>query len=249
MGFWQIFLLLLGVFIIIFLILALPRKINERVPSIEGIDAPEVAKSFERMARTPPFKLLRKKVISQIKKVNPIGNLIDLGCGSGNLIIQIAKAFPNLDLIGIDISKEIISLAEKRAKEHSLDRKITFKLGNVENMPFPDNSMDFIISTFSLHHWLDPMNAFKEIYRVLKKSGTCLIFDFRRNSRKFFYGLLTFATKIVVPKPLKNIKEPLGSLKAAYTAKEIIIILSHISFKKIEIKPYLAWMFIKLIKS
>ncbi len=249
MEIWQIFLIILGVCIILFLILSLPRKNNKRVPSIEGIDAPEIAKSFERMARTPPFKILRKNVISQIKKINPIGNLMDLGCGSGNLIIQIAKAFPNLDLIAIDVSNEIISLAEKRAKEHSFDSKITFKLGNVEDIPFPDNSMDFIVSTFSLHHWSEPINVFKEIYRVLKENGTCLIFDFRRNSRKFFYGLLTFATKIVVPKPLKNINEPLGSLKAAYTADEIIKVISHTSFNKIEIKPYLAWMFIKLIKS
>ena len=249
MDIWQIFLILLGVFIIIFLILALPRKTNERVPSIEGIDAPEVAKSFERMARTPPFKLLRKKVISQLKKLNPVGNLMDLGCGSGNLIIQIAKAFPKLDLTGVDVSNEILSFAEKQVKEYPFESKITFKLGNVEDLPFPDNSIDFIVSTFSLHHWSKPLNAFKEIYRVLKKNGICLIFDFRRNSRKFFYGLLTFATKVVVPKPLKKIKEPLGSLKAAYTADEIIKVLSYTAFNKIEIKPYLAWMYIKLIKS
>ena len=248
MDIWQIFLIILGIFVIIFLIFALPRKINERVPSIEGLDIPEVAKSFERMARTPPFKLLRKKIISQLKKLIPIGTLIDLGCGSGNLIIKIAKVFPNLELIGMDVSNEILSLAKKRAKEHSFNNKITFKVGNVENMPVPDNSIDFIVSSFSLHHWIDPLKAFKEIYRVLKQNGSCLIFDFRRNSRKFFYGLLTFATKIVVPKPLKNINEPIGSLKAAYTADEIKEIFSQTFFEKFEITPYLAWMFIKLKK-
>ena len=249
MEIWQVFFIILGVLIIIYLIQATPRKKNERIPSIEGIDDPEVAKSYERMTRTPPFKLLRKKVISQLKKLNLAGNLIDLGCGSGNLIIQIANSFPNLELIGVDVSNEIISIAEKQAKEHSVESRITFKIGNVTNLPFPDNSIDFIVSTFSLHHWSEPIKGFKEIFRVLKKNGTCLIFDFRRNSRRFFYEFLTFATKVVVPKALKRINEPLGSLKASYTSDEIIQIISHTSFKKPEIKMYLAWMFINIEKN
>ncbi|MFX1478980.1 MAG: class I SAM-dependent methyltransferase [Promethearchaeota archaeon] len=245
---WQIFLIILGICIIVFLVFALPRKKHERVPSIEGLDIPEVAKAFETMAKTPPFILLRRKIISQLKKLEPKGTLIDLGCGSGNLLLKIAKLFPNLELIGIDISFEILSLAEKRLTEHSFDSKITFKVGNVENIPAPDNSVDFIVSSFSLHHWSEPLKVFKEIYRVLNENGTCLIFDFRRNSRNFFYGLLTFATKVVVPKPLKKISEPLGSLKAAYTANEITKILSHTQFSEIKINPYLAWMFIVLSK-
>ena len=63
MNFWFIFLVILGIFMAIFLILALPRKTSERIPSIEAIDAPDVVKAFERMTNTPPFKLLRKKFI------------------------------------------------------------------------------------------------------------------------------------------------------------------------------------------
>ncbi len=248
MNFWFIFFLILGVFIIVFLILALPRKESERVPSIEAIDDPDVVKAFERMANTPPFKLLRRKVISTIRKLNPTGTLIDVGCGSGNLIIQIAKKFSNLNLIGIDLSEDIITAAIKSAEENGVNKKIKFEIGSVEKLPFSDDSIDFIVSTLSLHHWYDPLTSFKEIYRVLRRNGTCLVFDFRRNSRKFFYGLLTFATKIVVPKALKNINEPLGSLKAAYNESEIYQILSEIPFIEVEIKPYLAWMFIKIEK-
>jgi len=249
MDFWLIFFLLFGVFIIIFLILALPRKDCERISSIEAIDDPDVAKAFGRMANTPPFKLLRKKVISTIRKLEPSGTLIDIGCGSGNLIIQIAKTFSNLELIGIDLSEEIIAAAILQAEKNGVKEKIKFEIGSVEKLPFPNDSMDFIVSTLSLHHWSEPISSFKEIFRVLRKDGVCLVFDFQRNSRKFFYGLLTFATKIVVPKPLKRINEPLGSLKASYNKSEIIQLLTEIPFIKFEIKPYLAWMFIRIKKS
>ncbi|GAH99324.1 unnamed protein product, partial [marine sediment metagenome] len=63
-------------------------------------DNPEVAKAFEKMTNFLPFKLLRRKVISRLKKFNPSGKLVDIGCGSGNLIIQIAEKLPKLNLVG-----------------------------------------------------------------------------------------------------------------------------------------------------
>ncbi|MFX0057165.1 MAG: class I SAM-dependent methyltransferase [Candidatus Hodarchaeota archaeon] len=244
-----ILLLIVAIIIIIFLILALPRKINERVSSIEGLDDHKVAKAFERMNKTPPFKLLRKRVISELKKFNPTGVILDLGCGTGNLIIKIAKTFSEIEIIGVDISTEILDIARENVEKKVRNQNVKFKVGSAEDLPFPDESIDLIISSLSLHHWLNPSRALKEIYRVLNKKGTCIIFDFRRNSRKFFYGLLKFATKIVVPKPLKRINEPFSSLLASYTAKEVIQMVDQTPFKKVEISPFLAWMFLELRKS
>jgi ubiquinone/menaquinone biosynthesis C-methylase UbiE len=118
----------------------------------------------------------------------------------------------------------------------------------VENLPFAENSIDFIVSSFSLHHWTDPEKVFKELYRILKQEGVLLIFDFRRDSRRFYYGLFAFVTNIVVPKALKKIKEPSGSLNAGYTAREMKEILSKAKIGNVEVKPFLAWMFIHIKK-
>lgn len=233
---------------VIILIYSLPRKKNLREPSMEGLDSPEVAAAFEKVTNLLPFKLLHRKVLSQLKLYNLKDSLLDVGCGPGNLIIQVAKKYPSLDLIGVDLSSEILELAKKKAVENNLNEKIVFKIGSVESLPFPDKSVDFILSTLSLHHWEDPKQAFEEIFRVLKDGGVLLIFDFRRDARKFFYGLLKFATKVVVPKALKRINEPSGSLKAGYVFSEISQIISQTSFSNVDIKPYLAWMFIKLEK-
>jgi len=247
-NFLQILLIILGIIIALILIFGLPRKKNLRKPSIEGLDNPEVAAAFEKMTNFLPFKLLRRKIFFQLKLYKSTGKLVDLGCGSGNLIVEIAKNLLNLDLIGVDISNEILNLAKERAFQNDLNKKIEFKIGNVEDLPFPDNSIDFLLSTLSLHHWQDPIRAFNEFFRVLKDNGTLLIFDFRRDARKFFYGLLKFATKIVVPKALKRINEPLGSLQAGYTPKEISQMVTQSPFNNIEIEPFLAWIFIEMKK-
>jgi len=244
----HILLIIIGINIIIILIYCVPRKKNLREPSIEGFISPEVAAAFEKMTNFLPFKLLHRKVLSQLKLFNLKDSFVDVGCGSGNIIIQVAKKYPSLDLTGVDLSSEILELAKKKAVENNLNEKIGFKIGSVENLPFPDKSVDFVLSTLSLHHWEYPKQAFEEIFRVLKDGGILLIFDFRRDARKFFYGLLKFATKVVVPKALKKINEPLSSLKAGYVFSEISQIISQTSFSNVDIKPYLAWMFIKLEK-
>lgn len=249
MSFWCIFFAIIGIVVILIIIFGFPRKKKSpRKPNIEGLDSPEVAKAFEKMTNFLPFRLLRKKVISKLKDFNPKGTLVDIGCGSGNLIIQIAESFPDLNLIGIDIASEILEFAKKRALDRSLGKRIEFKIGNVEKLPFSNESIDFIISTFSLHHWVNPLKGFNEIHRVLKRDGTLLIFDFRRDSRRFFYGFLTFITKVVAPKALKEVHEPLGSIQSSYAYNEIFQLISQTSFQIPKVKTFLAWMFISIKK-
>jgi len=241
-------LIILGIIFVLILIFGLPRKKSIRRPNIEGLDNPDVAKAFEKMTNILPFKILRKKVLNQIKKLEPKGRLIDVGCGSGNLIVEIAETFPHLELTGVDISSEILKFAKERAKKNGYIERIDFKEGTVESLPFPDDSIDFIVSSLSLHHWLHPINAFQEFFRILKKDGMALIFDFRRDARKIFYGLFTFATKVVVPKALKQVNEPLGSIQSSYTPAEIKQLYIKNSFFNFKIKPFLAWMFIIINK-
>jgi len=246
MSLLYILLIIIGIIIFFILIFGLPRNKSSRRPNIEGIDSPEVAKAFEKMTNFLPFKILRKKVLGRINKLNPSGRLLDIGCGSGNLIVQIAEKFPHLELVGIDISAEILKRAKMRANENQ--KEIELKEGSVENLPFSDEYADFIVSTLSLHHWSNPQNAFQEIYRVLKKDGVGLIFDFRRDSRKFFYGFLTFITKVAVPRPLREVNEPLGSIQSSYTPIEVQELFSKISIHNYDICPTLAWMYIQIKK-
>ena len=246
MSLLYILLIIIGIIIFFILIFGLPRNKSSRKPNIEGIDSPEVAKAFEKMTNFLPFKILHKKILGRINKLNPSGRLLDIGCGSGNLIVQIAEKFPHLELVGMDISAEILKRAKMRANE--TQKEIELKEGSVEKLPFSDEYADFIVSTLSLHHWNNPQNAFQEIYRVLKKDGVGLIFDFRRDSRKFFYGFLTFITKVVVPRPLRGVNEPLGSIQSSYTPIEVKELFSKIAIHNYEICPTLAWMYIQIKK-
>ncbi|MDX1799223.1 MAG: class I SAM-dependent methyltransferase, partial [Candidatus Lokiarchaeia archaeon] len=171
MAYFYIVFLIIGIILIIFLVLGLPRKKNARKPSIEGLYDPEVAKAFEKMTNLVPFKILRRRILSELKKYSLEGKLVDLGCGSGNLLVLISKKYPTLELIGVDISSEILELAKLKTQGNELTDNVDFRVGGADSLPFLDNSVDFIISSLSLHHWKDPSIVLKEIYRVLKHNG------------------------------------------------------------------------------
>ena len=109
-------------------------------------------------------------VIQRIEK----GILIDIGSGTGYLSIEIGKRAPQLKIYGVDLSKKMIEIATSNARGL---KNIQFKFGNAAELPFEDESIDFIISTGSFHHWKNPIKIFNECYRVLKSSGEGWIYD------------------------------------------------------------------------
>lgn len=105
--------------------------------------------------------------------------ILDAGCGTGSLAIRLKQRFgPDIEVIGLDASPEMIGMAEFKAEE--ADLAIPFRVGLMEDLPFPDCYFDRVIASLVLHHL--PKNikqqAFTEIARVLKAGGTFLAVDF-----------------------------------------------------------------------
>jgi ubiquinone/menaquinone biosynthesis C-methylase UbiE len=226
------------------LINALRRVAIPRHAGLEGIDNDEVVEAYNRISRWPQFRLLRKIVIAELKRHKPEGLIVDVGCGPGYLIANLARSFPDLSIIGVDMAKEMLLKARNNLTSSGLNREASFRLGNIQDMPFESGSIDFVISTLSLHHWSEPTQAIEEIYRVLKPGGQFLVFDLRRDALHLVYWLMRFAQSFILPKALKQIDEPTGSFLAAYTLNEARHLIATASFKLWETKPGPFWLFI-----
>jgi ubiquinone/menaquinone biosynthesis C-methylase UbiE len=236
-GFILVFLLILGY-------LTRQREPLQRTPSFEGIEPPGLVRAYDFMSRTPQFTLLRLLVASQLKRYHPSGRLVDIGCGPGYLLGVIGRRFRRLQLMGIDISKTMVEAAHRSLAHKGLGSRVAFREGDIERLPLQDDSVDFIVSTFSLHHWGNPLEALREVHRVLKPKGQFLLFDLRRDARSLLYWFLRFATTFVVPQPLRQVTEPLGSLLASYTTREMQTYLAKVAFQKTGITSGLIWLFV-----
>jgi ubiquinone/menaquinone biosynthesis C-methylase UbiE len=198
------------------------RRSRERIPSPEGIEDPEVAAAFEWVTRMPQMRWIRHFVVTQATRLQDQGEALDLGCGAGQLVIELAQKVSGLHVTGIDLSDELLADAKRSAERAGLEDRVVFRLGNVEQCPFPDQSLDLVISTASLHHWSDPVKVFNEVDRILKPGGAYYIFDLRRDMAIPFYMLIWFATQFIVPAALHRVNEPMGTRNASYTVPELI---------------------------
>jgi len=208
------------------------RRSRVRVVSHEGLDDADVVHAFSRIATWPQMRALRWLVIWRALALVRAGQAVDLGCGPGHLLVELARAAPDLQLTGIDLSEEMLDKAEGRVRQACLAERISLKKGDAARIPFPDGSLDLVVSTLSLHHWSDPVGALDEIARVLRRPGPAegrargsfLVFDLRRDMAPPFYLLVWFATRCVVPHALRRVREPLGSRDAAFTPKEAAVL-------------------------
>ncbi|WP_093523963.1 methyltransferase domain-containing protein [Pseudovibrio ascidiaceicola] len=111
---------------------------------------------------------------SQIKEGETV---LDLGSGAGlDLILAAEKTGPSGSVIGIDVSEDMIALAKSNCEQHDL-RNVELHQGVIEHLPFPDQSVDWVISNCVINLSADKAAVFSEINRVLKPGGKLVISD------------------------------------------------------------------------
>jgi ubiquinone/menaquinone biosynthesis C-methylase UbiE len=100
--------------------------------------------------------------------------VLDVGSGTGYALRQLAAALPDAaELTGVDAAPEMVRVAN----EANGDRRVRFIEGTAEQLPWPDASVDLVISTTSFDHWADQRAGLAECARVLVPGGHLVLSD------------------------------------------------------------------------
>ena len=121
------------------------------------------------------------------------GKILDIATGTGDIISSIKKIYQNTDCYGIDPSKNMLSIARQK------NIGINFIEAYSEELPFPENSFDFITISFGIRNTLSIDKSLKEIHRVLKKKQNLLVMEFSKNENFFLKILTNLYLFLIIP--------------------------------------------------
>ena len=107
--------------------------------------------------------------------INHDAIILDIGCGGGKAVQDMAMSTPNGKVFGIDYSEDMVQLTKKVNKALIKKGLVEVKYGTVSSLPFTDNMFDLITAFEAYYFWPNLIDDLKEIKRVLKPDGTLII--------------------------------------------------------------------------
>lgn len=240
----MIWLIILAILFILLVGVALrPMKIP-REPAREGKQEGDAVAAYYKASSWPVFAIERRIILREMIKDKPKGLILDIGSGPGFLAVALSNSFKDNTIVGLDINSQMVDIAEHRWPPAS-HGNLSFLVGDAQRLPFNDTSIDYIVSSLSLHHWENADRVFGEIHRVLKSGGRFIIFDLRRDGPRFFYYALKIGQALVAPRAIKETNGAVGSFWASYTSPEIQNILSKIPFQSWQIDNRFGWLLVR----
>lgn len=102
------------------------------------------------------------------------GFWVDLGAGKGQIAIPLIQETGN-SVVMVDPDAEAMVDGLQRARELGLEKRLAAVVGVAESMPFPDQSVDLVVSRGSIFFWEDPAEGLREVWRVLRPGGRAYI--------------------------------------------------------------------------
>lgn len=167
------------------------QKVHEVFQNISGkYDKLNNIISFEQ------HKVWRKKVMKEMN-VRPGSQALDVCCGTADWTIALSKAVgPNGEVAGIDFSENMLKVGETKTENMSNIRLIQ---GDAMDLPFEDDSFDYVTIGFGLRNIPDYTKALAEMYRVLKPGGTAVCLETSQPTAPIFKQGYQLYFKFIMP--------------------------------------------------
>lgn len=167
----------------------------------------EVAEMFNNISAKYDFlnhflslgidKIWRKKAVKSLGAVNP-KKILDIATGTGDFAIASMKLNPT-EIVGVDISSGMLEVGVEKIKKMGLDRTITLKLGDSENLPFEDNYFDGLTVGFGVRNFENLEQGLSEMLRVVRPGGKLIILEFSKPKKFPVKQGYAFISKYIIP--------------------------------------------------
>ena len=108
----------------------------------------------------------------------PAETVLEVGCGTGELLVELARRYPGAEVVGLDPDPAALGIARQKLEGARLPARLD--QGSAAALPYPDASFDLVVSSLMLHHLDtgDKLRMLRECRRVLTGRGQLVLVDF-----------------------------------------------------------------------
>ena len=119
----------------------------------------------------------RDELVKQAS-IQPKQHVLDLGCGTGTLVVLLKRKYPTALIVGLDPDPKALRRAEKKVRRAGV--AVQLDEGFADELPYDAGTFDRVLSSFMLHHLEEPERekTLREVLRVLKPGGSFHLLDF-----------------------------------------------------------------------
>ncbi|MCP8616703.1 demethylmenaquinone methyltransferase [Salirhabdus salicampi] len=161
----------------------------------------KIYKKYDKMNSIISFqrhKAWRKDVMKRMD-VQKGAKALDVCCGTGDWAISLARAVGTSgEVVGLDFSENMLSVGREKVKEMNLDY-VSFVHGDAMNLPFPDNTFDYVTIGFGLRNVQDYAKVLSEMARVVKPGGKVVCLETSQPTLPVFKQLYYVYFQFVMP--------------------------------------------------
>jgi ubiquinone/menaquinone biosynthesis C-methylase UbiE len=145
-------------------------------PFVPGMGKAWLTPFYDLVHRLVRLGRMHREMI-ELADPRPGQRALDVGCGTGNLLLALGRERPGVELVGLDPDPRMIAIARRKARRAGL--VVDWRRGFAQELPLPDASVDRVFSSMMLHH-LDPAAKaamLAEVRRVLRPDGVLVLAD------------------------------------------------------------------------
>ncbi|WP_289048159.1 bifunctional demethylmenaquinone methyltransferase/2-methoxy-6-polyprenyl-1,4-benzoquinol methylase UbiE [uncultured Carboxylicivirga sp.] len=173
----------------------------------EGSKKKQVAGMFNNIAPKYDFlnhflsmgidKIWRKRAINLLKDIEqPL--ILDVATGTGDLALEANRRL-GCKVVGVDISVEMLKVAEEKIKKRNLENVISVQEGDSENLPFENDSFDAVMVAFGVRNFENLNKGLSDMARTLKPGGKMVVLEFSKPVYFPFKQLYMFYFRYILP--------------------------------------------------
>lgn len=160
-----------------------------------------IAPYYDRICHILSFNIdrfWRKRLVKLVAERKPT-NIVDIATGTGDVAISMAINIPTSQIVGIDLSEEMLKVAQQKIERLSIKPNIRFLCEDAENLSLFSDTFDVVTISFGIRNFENIDKGLSECYRILKKGGSLFIMEFSTPKHKGFNILYRFYSKHILP--------------------------------------------------